>query len=224
MSEEEKQETSNNKNGCGIGCLVIVIILMIIGSIDDKEENFDVHKANDENNAIFNNVPPGDKRRQAEADNVITSEKILNQKINTLQKEIEKIQDRYQAGLDINQNEISLLKYKREILKQMADSDSGHGGYWSLDKYLTSNYSIACTAYNDDTNDGPDCIKNGLNLWWKYVHLQEIFDKGSITHEEFEKKKNEYVLGNQRILNDAEKILNLKEIPKAHQDFQEPWY
>lgn len=208
-SKSKKKEETSFK---GCGCIIVFILLsslIISGIKDDMAENSieapSSMNMNDFNNMLYNDVPVGDEDRQKNAVAFITSRDYKVDEYRALKKEHSKLEDRINAGMDVDKAKYQLLDKKVKMLDYIYNRTSSNFGFLSVDatKYIYNSDDNIERAYKNKY-----CI-NPMAIYWKYVHLQELRDKGSISEEEFNIEKKKIANRNEFYKKEIDKLINL---------------
>ena len=207
--------------------LAIFIICLIIGLIDNsKYSNLTPRqKQYLQTEKLFQK---GNRNARNRAIKFVDSYKIVNDMSKNISKEIETLADRQDLGIEDNTSQINLLKYKNENLEYLLNADnipSYYNGYYNgngcagikltLDAPC-SDYCCSCAMTNEE--DKQQCIVkytlyNIEQLIAKYSNAEAAYQTEKITREEFNNIKNEIQTENKKIIAEAKKINNLKQIP-----------
>lgn len=218
-SEKKEVVKSEEPSLKGSGCIIIFVILAIFvisGIKDEMAENpTEIPTStnmNDFNNMLYNDIPAGDEDRQKNAVSFITSRDYKGDKIGALKKELSMLEDRINADMDVDKNRYNLLVKKTERLDYLYNSSDS--GFISVDapEYIYNGDDNATKIFNNKY-----CI-NPTALYWKYVHLQELRDKGSISEEEFNTEKKKIANKNEFYKKEIDKLINLDSLKNLKND------
>ncbi len=132
----------------------------------------------------------------------------ISQKIELLTNERNRLYERQRLGLEINQQELSLIEYKiskTDLYALMESLDI------PCEKYCNYLYEQERTEEEKVCREKYYYSMNEMRT--KYYQIYESYENKSITKQEFEKLKNELVIKHKKYVNELDRILNLKEIP-----------